>query len=269
MATTMNQISSILTDEEYAELRRRPGFKDRCPTCNGVGHFSYDGNEYECELDADEIHIQFKLHRLYELANLPLRYQRLNWKDFNLHDAANPEIKIEVDRFVDHKSNAINNGLGLYIHSETLGTGKTFIATHILKECVKAGYKGYYIPFFDILSLYQLHDEEREFIEAKMMTSPLVVIDDVTVGVASDKQAAHFSQTLERFVRRRGQNSLSTIITSNLTQKELDRHYNRIFSLSAESMMPLELPGTFDARIELGFGRQYNMMLNGEVPPIT
>jgi DNA replication protein DnaC len=262
----MNKYPNILTQEEYAELERR-SIKSNipCPTCKGRGKFVWKGEEHECEKDEDRNCIQKKLFLRYELANIPRRYQRLNWNDLTRQ----PEARATAEDYVEHSENALGLGVGIYIYSKGLGTGKTFIATHILKEFVKQGHKGYYVPFFDILDLYRREPEEREFIESKLLSSPLVVIDDVVKGSVSDKQAEYYRNTLERVVRHRAHNDLPTIITSNLSLRELDDHYGRIFSLSADSLLPLELSSDYDNRKESGLGARAVSLLNGEVPPIT
>lgn len=262
----MNKYPSILTQEEYAELERR-NMKSSiaCPTCKGKGTYVWSNQNHICEKDEDGTCIQKKLFLRYELANIPRRFQRLNWTDLTRQ----PEAKATAEDYIKHSSNALGLGIGIYIHSRGLGTGKTFIATHILKEFVKAGHKGYYVPFFDILDLYRREPEERDFIENKLLASPLVVIDDVVKGSVSDKQAEYYRNTLERVVRHRAHNDLPTIITSNLSMGELDNFYGRIFSLSADSLLPLELSSDYDNRKESGLGSRAVALLNGEVPPIT
>lgn len=266
--TTKNRFSSILDEDEYNELSRRVGytrFKGNCPTCRGTKRFIYKGEDRACEEDSDGVHIQFKLFQRYELANIPQHYQRLDWNDFTKQS----EARLTVDDYIAMADNAIDRGVGMYVYSNGLGTGKTFVATHILKEFVKRGHKGYYVPFFDILDLYEREDGEKKFIQSKLKNAPLVVIDDVIAPKVSEKQANFFRDTLERTVRHRQQNGLPTIITSNLTIHELEVCYDRIFSLAANSMIKLKLDDIEDTRIQIGINYRMLDMLNGETPPIT
>jgi DNA replication protein DnaC len=264
--SSMNRYSSIFTPKEYEELARRNlKASMACPTCKGAGKFVWNGVEYDCEKDDDDICIQKKLFLRYELANIPRRFQRLDWSDL----VNQPEAKATAEDYIEHSDNALALGVGLYIFSPGLGTGKTFLATHILKEFVKLGHIGYYVAFFDILDLHRREPEDRAFIENKLLSSSIIVIDDVVAATASQKQADHYRNTLERVVRHRAHNDLPTIITSNLTSEQLDDEYDRIFSLMSDSLLPLELDSSSDFRIMAGLANRAKALLNGETPPIT
>jgi DNA replication protein DnaC len=262
----MNRYPSTFSQDEYAEMARRNlKVSMACPTCKGTGKFVWNEEEHDCEQDYDQTCIQKKLFLRYELANVPRRFQRLDWSDF----VNQPEAKATIEDYIEHSENALALGVGLYIFSPGLGTGKTFLATHILKEFVKQGHKGYYVAFFDILDLYRREPEDRAFIEQKLLSSPIIVIDDVVAPTASQKQADHYRNTLERIVRHRAHNDLPTIITSNLTSERLDEEYDRIFSLMSDSLLPLELDSSSDFRITSGLANRAKALLNGETPPIT
>jgi DNA replication protein DnaC len=258
----MNRYRPSYTAEEYLILSKRPPFPGECPNCGGKGYYEFRDKRYECELDYDGIHIARKLSDEYTIAGIPIKYQRLIWADLTLQ----PEAKTEVDEYLEYLENAITNGVGLFIFSKGLGTGKTFIATHILKEAIKSGKKGFYISFFRLLDLHQQEDYNERL--KKLNDVELLVIDDVIAGKVSTKQANFYSDTLEKVVRERAHNSLATIITSNLELQEMDEEYERIFSLMADSNIPLKLSSAIDAREHIGWEASARNMLKGEVAPI-
>src|SRR3954471_10525877 len=94
---------AILTDEEYAELEARPRYAKyvtTCPTCKSaqpvtkIGTFKWNKEIHECPVDFDNKCFQWKLFRMYELSNIPDRYQRLTWEDIADQQA---DAKLMID----------------------------------------------------------------------------------------------------------------------------------------------------------------------------
>ena len=48
-------------------------------------------------------------------------------------------VRNGVKKYLDHYKSAKQNGMGIEFAGQTLGTGKTFAATHIAKELIKQG----------------------------------------------------------------------------------------------------------------------------------
>lgn len=253
---------SILSDDEVDRLEK---YGTECPTCHDTGTYRWNGEDHECEVDFDNKCIQWKLWRRYKLSNIPDRYMRLNWEDITL---AQSEAKKLIDSYIKTLPQAVSRGYGLYIYSKTTGTGKTFCATHILKEAAKLDrgkvkHRGYFVSFGELLDSY-----ESEWLEKKMMTTNVLVIDDVT-GYGSPAQEEFYSRTLEKVVRYRSSNDLPTIVTSNLTWEEFALVYPRCFSVLSDSVDEIQLEGGLDYRVLTGVGRTANASHDGEVPPIT
>jgi DNA replication protein DnaC len=224
----------------------------------------------ECKKDADNQCLQKKLFWWYELANIPMRYQRF---DFEKEFMGQPDARETVEEYVDNIDNAILNGLGYYIHSSGLGTGKTAIATHIVKMAVKRiyerkEYECWFDSFFTLTDLIHLEEEQRRYLESRFLDSALLVIDDVTPAV-SERQNAYYGDVLERVIRHRAHSSLSTIVTTNMKPEELSRDYGRIFSLLSDSCSTLELDSDVDTRIHRGVNILQRKALLGEVTPLT
>jgi len=274
MPEMMNTLPAALSREQYEELGRRPEytkFNGKCPTCLGTGRYVFDDVESECPQDYDGQCVQLKLFQRYELANIPMRYQRFNFEeDFN----EQPEARETVEEYVSNVDNAVRNGLGFYVYSPGLGTGKTAIATYLVKSAVKRArnrvfHSCWFDSFFNLVATPQLDAEDKRFIEFKYQNAQLLVIDDVTPGKVSLKQEEYFADVLERVIRHRAHSSLATIVTTNMTPDELRSSYGRVFSLLSDSCEDLQLDSSTDSRISRGVGNLQRRSLRGEVAPIT
>jgi DNA replication protein DnaC len=242
----MNHYSSILSSEEYAELNSRKSysrFNGKCPTCDDTGEYTFNGITKECEKDFDDICIQKKLFMKYEIANIPYRYQRFDWSTFETQ----PEARGRIDDYIGNLDEAVRAGLGLYLYSHGLGTGKTLIACHILKEAAKRGHKVYFCSFFELVNIRK---ENHHLVEKKLTECDIVCIDDVTASKMSEKQSDMFNYVLEKTIRDRVHNAMPTIMTSNLGRQELLKEYDRVFSLLVSSCLTIQLDSTFDYRVD-------------------
>ena len=137
-----------------------------------------------------------------------------------------------VNSFVMRYATFHDTGRGLYIYSETRGSGKTFLACCLATEVVRK----YNVDVKFITA--------PEYIEAIKNRQPvdyvkncsLLILDDI--GAQSGKQD-WVEESIFRLVDHRYRNELPTIYTSNLPLHDHgDRTYSRINSRS----LPLKLP---------------------------
>jgi len=265
MVLSVNLYSSVFEPEEYSELRSRVSYRkygESCPTCKDTGTYEYRGESHECKKDYDGICIQKKLFLRYELANIPLDYHRIDWADFNTQ----PEAKKSIDAYVNNLDNAIDRGLGLYVNSSGLGTGKTLIGCHVLKEAVKSGKKAFFCQFVDLVSF---SSDCYKKIESKLMNSDIVCIDDITKSHISNKQNELFRDFLERTIRHRAHNEMSTVVTSNLESKDFLLAYDRVFSLLMSNSFEVKLESSFDYRRDFMAAEIEDILTSKDVAPIT
>lgn len=261
----MNRYSSIFEPAEYAELESRVSYRkygEECPTCRGNGFYEYRGERHECEKDYDGICIQRKLFLRYELANIPMDYHRIDWREFETQ----PEAKDSVEAYVKNLGNAIDRGLGLYVSSVGLGTGKTLIGTYVLKEAAKSGHSAYFCQFMDLVNL---SSDAYQKIEDKLLHSDIVCIDDIVSSKISVKQNDLFKYLLEKTVRHRVHNEMSTIVTSNLESEEFLRAYDRVFSLLMSSSFEIKLSSSIDYRRDFLATEIDALLRSNEIAPIT
>lgn len=261
----MNRYSSVFSPEQYSELESRVSHRkygDLCPTCRGTGFYEYQGEVRECEKDYDGICLQRKIFLRYELANIPMDYHRIDWNDFETQ----LEAKAAVEAYVGNLDNALDKGLGLYVNSVGLGTGKTLIGCHVLKEAVKLGYSAYFCQFMDLVNI---NGDQYQKIESKLLNSDIVCIDDIVKSHISTKQNDLFKYLLEKTVRHRVHNEMSTVVTSNLEAEEFFKAYDRVFSLLMSNSFEVQLQSVIDYRRDFLATEIDALLRSKEIAPIT
>jgi DNA replication protein DnaC len=262
-----------LTDQEYdlaVQFAKSKHPLDQCPTCDskmevipgsgGVrervnGTYRYNGQEYNCECDA-----QIALRARYLVANIGEQYQRLDWNEWNGCE----DTKETVDLYLKGWEQFFRQGMGIEFFSSKLGTGKTFAATHIGKELIKQGQSVYFIPFIEMVAAFDRQDSD--YIASRVRESGFVILDEVIPPV-SEAQKSFFATQLEALVRHRTNNNLPTIMTTNMDQETLNAAYPRTYSLLSAKQIRQEVAGT-DRREYIG-RKEMEIIANGETRPIT
>lgn len=256
--------------EEAARMARVSTPPDQCPTCGareteipdsgGVkqfvnGTYKLHGVVYPCDCQA-----QIALRARYLLAGIGEQYMRLDWNDFD----GSEEARKMVATYLDNWENFKRHGWGLEFGGP-LGVGKTFAATHIGKELVKLRQRVYFLRFSKMISTYDSPDGDE--IERRIRETNYVILDELVPPI-SDAQHSLFSVKLETMIRHRTDHNLPTIITTNLTQKELSGYYPRTYSLLAAKQDRIEMTGDDQRRARISFENR-ELIENGEVRPIS
>lgn len=265
-----------MTNQEFEEvetlIQRSPqGSNRRCPTCGknpievAPGIFEWCATEFLgrngpeiCDCEA-----QIELFRHYLLAHIPEEYMRLDGDDYYGDQQAWDDTNAYIEKWDDNKI----NGLGIGYYSKEQGTGKTFLATRVARELVKRGESAYYINFRDIMSLYEMPYEDRCRAEGRLKDSALLVLDEVVQPITS-AQSGLFASKFEELVRYRTNYGRVTILTTNLEPDELDKHYERTYSLLAAKQNHIGIAG-LDARREGIWDLNTELAENGQRRPIS
>lgn len=236
----------------------------KCPTCEDTGTFRYKDEEFVCP-DDDYGHVRTRLFQMYLAANIPEQYQVLIWDEY-----PHPDVKQGVEDYLTQFKSFYHHGMGLELLSRHMAVGKTWAATHVLREVVKLGYKGWFVDFVQMKDYYELPDhQERVFKTRQVREVPVLVIDDVRKPV-SPAQEQFFSDQLESVIRERTNNNLVTIMTSNLEPAQIEKHFPRVYSLlSAKTIARCVLPNTGDARSGIAYETNEALALMGERRPVT
>jgi DNA replication protein DnaC len=258
-----------LTDEEYDRIEELAGHSlDQCPTCLAKpihvapsvygyenGTYRYRGEQYDCNCD-----IQRALHKAYLAANIGDQYQRLNWNDYD----GPAEVRNAVSLYLSKWPTARVNGMGITFKG-TQGSGKTFAATYIAKELIKRGVDVYFVPFVEVISAYKRQNAD-EF-EEKLKQTGLLVLDEL-IPPEPGPQAVLFSRRYEELIRHRTNFNLPTIVTTNLNEEELQKHYPRTYSVLAAKQIPVDVKNDDARRGKIAI-ENIELLENEEVRPIT
>jgi DNA replication protein DnaC len=262
-----------LSDAEYDRVEKLAQANgkslDQCPTCGASqievapsvygwinGTYKFRGEELDCDCAT-----QRNLYRHYLSANVGEQYQRLDWVDYD----GSLMVRNGVKKYLDHYKSAKQNGMGIEFAGQTLGTGKTFAATHIAKELIKQGENVYFIPFLSIMNLYTNAQDQE--LERHLMSVSFLCLDEIIPG-NTGAQAGLFARRFEELIRHRTNFNLPVISTTNLTYNQLEHYYPRTYSLLEAKQMKIEVEGK-DARMEKIPMENIELMCNDEVRPIT
>lgn len=257
-----------LSDSELEEVqvRIRPGIDlDECPTCSSGRDEDgqYAGGTYKLRGELHDCNCaeQVMLRKHYLLANIPDQYMRLDWfRDFDGSQDAKDAVRMYLDAWEGMKL----YGLGMEFGGKGLGVGKTFAATTIGKELVKRKEKVFFLPFNQMLDAFTNKDQVTV---DKLKHANVLILDELQIPF-SERAFAPISHALESIIRDRTNYNAVTIITTNLTEAELEEHYPRTYSLLSAKQTRVEMTGR-DARQEKIGNLNLELAMNGERMPIT
>lgn len=168
--------------------------------------------------------------------------------DLSLEDLdLNEKILDYVQGYIDNIDNSFKYNKGLFLYGSN-GTGKTSIASIIIKEVYKHRYTAKRMTWVDYMTLYTRAWGCNNF-ELKMHTED--VIKDIKdreflvleeIGKEQDNKLA--MTLLEDLLRHREDKGFPTIICTNLAPKSVVERYGAsIESLIKGNMTPIKLVG--------------------------
>lgn len=207
-----------------------------CKVCQDNGYVN--GEKCACFLNQmiDSLYLQSNLKNVLEKENFQTfsldYYSRepYNGKEFSPYENISNILnrsKQFIKRFETEKRNRGN----LLIYGET-GLGKTFLTNCIAKELLDHGHSVLYLSanelFESILAEYLMNQKrELEDLYNYIYNSELLIIDDLGTELTNNFV---LSQLFE-IINKREIEGLSTLISTNLTMKQLrDRYSERIMS---------------------------------------
>ena len=168
--------------------------------------------------------------------------------DLSLEDLdLNEKILDYVQGYIDNIDNSFKYNKGLFLYGSN-GTGKTSIASIIIKEAYRHRYTAKRMTWVDYMTLYTRAWGCNNF-ELKMHTED--VIKDIKdreflvleeIGKEQDNKLA--MTLLEDLLRHREDKGFPTIICTNLSPKSIVERYGAsIESLIKGNMTPIKLVG--------------------------
>jgi len=189
----------------------------------------------------------------------------LSWDTFPIVEQDEFDVKQFVDDFLDRYPYWKSRGRGFTFHG-TFGTGKTWACCHIIKELAKEGKNVFYVPFWELVGLYQETKAKRAWLSDRLVSAEVLVIDDVLIPT-SEKQGQLFENKLEEVVRQRTHSSLPTLVTTNISESRFATIYPRVQTVLSGKNESLVLDGD-DYRPQAK-DRSVRLVNMSEIEPIT
>lgn len=211
-----------------------------CKSCEDRGYITDEnGNYIPCSC-----YQKLYLQRLYKFSNI-LDDGNTGFKFFNeeyFSDKVNKQkYKVDISprenimaiknhclKFIENLND--QNTRNMYFFGPT-GTGKTFLAKSCGLELIKRGYSVLYLSaptLFSIIHRYRINVDDYSSEQAynNLITSNLLILDDLGTEPRSDARYAELLTLIELRKNRDSTCTTKTIISSNLDIKRLFQEYN-------------------------------------------
>lgn len=153
------------------------------------------------------------------------------------------EYRDFIVRYTDNIKTNLIEGKGLYLWGD-YGTGKTGLAAIIAKAALSKGYMSLWISA-ESIPAYMCEDiyfSEEMTMKDRMFSVPLLVIDDLRLRDQTTAKSDWIERWLESVIRRRMDNTLCTVITSNNSVHELKK-LKAVYAITSEACTFLEIKG--------------------------
>jgi len=196
-----------------------------CPKCD---------KEFQDKADEfDRKQLEQQRERLLIAIGISKRFTNATLENYKpVNKKASENLKI-IKSYCDNFKEIVKNGSSLILCG-TPGTGKTHLACAMTIKLTDLKYPSYYTTSYKMMSrikaTYGKYAEEIEQnVLHKLITSKLLIIDEIGVQFGSDAEKVLFYQ----IINGRYDNILPTVLISNLTVKELvefigDRCFDRL-----------------------------------------
>ncbi len=180
------------------------------------------------------------IKRQFDESGIPVAYagQNINAFKWDLYEdqARASALKKVIDTYLDAMQDMFFEGKGLYLFSNTRGSGKTKLACCIAYHAVYHQYSVRFLSAADFAE--QIREKENDF--QKWLDTDLLIYDDLGAG-GEDKDWP--SRELFRLTDTRARNDKPTIWTSNLPIDKVKtdtRTLDRIYASSYRIALPEE-----------------------------
>lgn len=229
----MRNSSERHTDEEK---------KYSCTVCNDTGWEEYEKDGYtfcrECKCGIRRRQIEENRMRF---ANLPSNFSSLRLSSFDITAYSSPNCQNAARNAVKGINYYLNNfsvlkgqGKGLYIYSQTKGSGKTRMAVGLANELMDKGIQVKFATSLQILAeIKKSWDKNSEYqseseLISQLSNTEVLIIDDFDV---EQGEKAWISERFYQIINSRYMDKKVTIYTSNSGIENIgydDRIVNRI-----------------------------------------
>lgn len=168
-------------------------------------------------------------------------YQKLSLDDFLKDCPAKDKTLIYIEEIQKMRE----EGIGILISGPN-GTGKTFLATEVLKEALDNGYSAQVATVTGIIDIYTKgweSEPNRVFFNERIREIDFLLIDDI--GKENDKSISAIGrQVIDRLIRYRSSRLKPTLYTTNATLPELGEKYGKsLMSLIVGNTLKIPVDG--------------------------
>lgn len=219
-------------DRKYLELLKK-SITENCPVCKG------SGQDCDCQK-------QFLLEINKAQSHIPIKYRQFTLDDIDVLESKSAKEK--VISYMNDLTTRKLKGDGLFLWSENKGTGKTALGNIVLIEALKQGFTTYFTDLDECVTLTTSgwFDElkKREFAHQILETDFLLIDDVGGMEVRTKGNSDLIETTFISLFKKRCNNLLPTIMTSNLRPEDLQEDYGeRLFSIACEHLITVECKG--------------------------
>ncbi|MBI9010574.1 MAG: IS21-like element helper ATPase IstB [Tenericutes bacterium] len=149
-------------------------------------------------------------HRRLNMAGLPNNHN-LDYYDFNVSNGiSKPELQqLRELIWLEQNFNVVLMGPS--------GTGKTFIASGLVFDAIKQGYKAYFLPMEELITIIRLKEMTSTALAKynRLIKAHLVAIDDIMMFPMKKYEAVAFFNLIDHLHEKS-----SVIITTNKSPKQ-------------------------------------------------
>ena len=168
-------------------------------------------------------------------------------------DARFEEVKMFAADYIDNLRENFSDCRGLYLYGSN-GTGKSFIASVIVKEAYRRRYTAYRVTFAGYIACYTRLWSAKDLAEKDELEADLyrykaaefLALEEVGKEIGNSVTVP----ILEDLLRYREDRQLPTIVCTNLQMKNLKGQYGEsVYSLLVGNTTPVKIEGE-DRRLE-------------------
>lgn len=226
---------------------------DECPICHGTGwEVIPDGGQGTCMECKCGLRQRQIMNRRLSFANIPESFKDVRMSNFDetLYKDANSQNKIHtavkaIKYWLGNFETMLERGMGLYLYSETKGSGKTRMAVSIANELIYE--KKIQVKFATSLQILNeikasWDKRESEYSESRLLdflsTTQVLIIDDFGTE-SSDK--SWINERFYHIINSRYIDKKITIFTSN-SRLDLLQYDGRITNRVKERTFQIPFP---------------------------
>lgn len=163
------------------------------------------------------------------------------WR-FDVDNREKPRTSEAMRRYAEQWDNMRAQSMGLLLYGP-VGVGKSFFAACIANELIERGIPARMTSFPEIVNTMQgMYGSRQEYLD-RLVSYPLLVIDDLGVERGSD----YMLEMVYSVVNTRYQTGLPLIVTTNIPIEEIKEpanlKYQRIYDRILERCHPVKIEG--------------------------